>query len=160
MGGKGSHACIWGLLFDVEKDLAPAAIGMVAIYIVGFIFYGILFSAAWQRVMAIDKGVRRADAIKSRYSMLTCSIGHLVMGFLQSAAIIAVLKLLAMTKSAAAGDSLCMYMQAAGVVFVAQMTALHHSMWEQRPFGLIFLTALGDKLSLFAAAAAIFYYTH
>eukprot|EP00672_Neobodo_designis_P014445 CAMPEP_0174883052 /NCGR_PEP_ID=MMETSP1114-20130205/85073_1 /TAXON_ID=312471 /ORGANISM="Neobodo designis, Strain CCAP 1951/1" /LENGTH=208 /DNA_ID=CAMNT_0016118453 /DNA_START=47 /DNA_END=673 /DNA_ORIENTATION=+ len=113
MGGKGSHACIWGLLLS-EKDITPILAGTVAFYVASFVCYAVIFAGAWTRAICVDKGVKTFEGIKQRYGMGLCSLATVLSAAGKSAAILAVINVIG--KQA---DSLCMYMQAACVVLAA-----------------------------------------
>jgi hypothetical protein len=154
MGGDGSHACIWGLLFN-EKDIMPILAGTVAFYVSCFVVYGFIFAGAFARALCVDKGVKTTDAFKHRFGMGLCSLGTVLAGAGKSAAILAFVNVLGPK-----ADSLCMYMQAACMVLAIVMTVSHNMFWEQRPFALIFITVVTEIVGLALASYAMWAATH
>eukprot|EP00672_Neobodo_designis_P003089 CAMPEP_0174860602 /NCGR_PEP_ID=MMETSP1114-20130205/49591_1 /TAXON_ID=312471 /ORGANISM="Neobodo designis, Strain CCAP 1951/1" /LENGTH=147 /DNA_ID=CAMNT_0016095585 /DNA_START=53 /DNA_END=494 /DNA_ORIENTATION=+ len=138
--------CICHLLIK-ENDLAPILAGAVACYAVNFIMYSIVFSKAFVRAICVDKGVKTFEGIKMRYGMGLCSLTSAASAGIKAGGTLAIVNLLGKQ-----GDSLCMYLQAAGVVLLILLASFHNQFWAQRPFPLLFINGVAEGFGLLAAA--------
>ena len=154
MGGTGAHANLWALMLN-EEQLAPLAAGTVACYLVGFVMYGLVFKNAFSRALCVDKGVKTPEGVVYRYNFVVCVLGSVVSAAIKSGAILGLVALLQ-----AQGDSLCMYMQAACVVFVIMFAGIHARLWQHRPMAMIVLGYTSELISLNVAAYVMFAITH
>lgn len=107
-------------------------ISAVAQHFLGWLWYHGIFFSIFSYYSAADKGVKRAEHIKVRFSETVCLLGTLLAGVGRSLAIYAMAKNLALT-------TCWQYQEAAVMVAVAVCLAYHHGFWAQRPLPLLLI---------------------
>jgi hypothetical protein len=145
---------------EVFNKIAPLVVGqqeaifasVFAQFTLGYIVYGSVFQAAWQRNMSVDKGVKDINQVKSRHHISTCLLTS-VFSYLVRA-IATILLVLTVGKI----TSLCSCMEAAALVFVMELGAVHHYFWSQAPFAMFFIDQVNNVACGAVSAAMIYVY--
>ena len=159
MSADAAHACICTLLFGAtaSKLALPIALAVVAQWLFGFLWFGLIMKNPYMRSMAVDKGVKAAAFIRQLYPMPVMVVSTLAAGLARAAGIVAVMN--HATSQNAKASSLCMYSQAATAVWLLMaVPSIECSLWAQRPTTLMVVTN-GFNLGCALLAAVVLYFS-
>lgn len=125
--------CICTLLFG-GANWVHILLSAIAQHLLGWLWYEGIFSSIFAYYFAADKGVKRAEHARVRYSHTLCVFGTFFAGIARALTIYAIVKNLGL-------KSIYQYQEAAILVAVAIGISYHHSFWAQRPFPLLAVNA-------------------
>jgi hypothetical protein len=103
-------------------------------HMLGWLWYEGIFSSIFAYYFAADKGVKRPEHARVRYSHTLCLAFTFLSGVARALAIYAMSKNLNLT-------SVFQYQEAALMVAAVIIIAYHHSFWAQRPFPILAINA-------------------
>jgi hypothetical protein len=141
--------CICKILFK-DVEWGEIIVAALAQHLLGFLWYGSIFTAVYQYYTAADKGVKRVEYVVQRFGMTVCSIGTVLSGVLRALFIAAIAKQLNVS-------SICALHEVAAFVAILAIVYEHHSLWAQRPLPLILINSGYEIAAALTGATVLFY---
>ena len=141
--------CICSKLFK-NVEWGEIIVAALAQHLLGFLWYGSIFTSVYQYYSAADKGVKRVEHIIQRYGMSLCSIATVLSGVIRALVIVGIAKALDVS-------SICGLHEIALFVALIAFVNEHHSFWAQRPLGLILVNAGYELAAALVGATVLFY---
>ncbi len=142
-----THPCT---LFFKDVEWGEIIVAALAQHLLGFLWYGSIFTAVYQYYTAADKGVKRVEYIVQRYGVTLCSLGTILSGVLRALFITAIANQLKVS-------SICALHEVAAFVAVLSIVYEHHSLSAQRPFPLILINSGYEIAAALTGATVLFY---
>lgn len=133
------HIC--SHLFPTDTNWVVVLVAALLQVVWGFVYYAAIVQKPWSRLVALDKGVKKFDQIKTRYPMWYC-VAHT-----WGCAIIRSLAVLALARFVNAGTC-CQWQQVGVAITILNVCGHESSVWAQRPCVLMCLDTFADFVGM------------